>query len=111
MVLNDDELREKLAHDAYPRSNGYDPRWVIDNQMGPNALWLMEALTQAMPIERDMKVLDLGCGRAITSIFLAREPLFWLVPDAGPTGIDHLHPATGQISGWHCQVLRFAQQS
>lgn len=73
MVLNDDELREKLAHDAYPRSNGYDPRWVIDNQMGPNALWLMEALTQAMPIERGMKVLDLGCGRAITSIFLARE--------------------------------------
>ena len=72
-IVSDDELNDKLAHEAYPRSGGFDARWVIDNQMGPNALWLMEALTQAMPIERNMKVLDLGCGRAITSIFLAKE--------------------------------------
>ena len=71
--MTDHELLENFAHAAYPRASSYDVRWVIDNQMGPNALWLMEALTQAMPIERDMKVLDLGCGRAVTSIFLARE--------------------------------------
>jgi SAM-dependent methyltransferase len=41
--------------------------------MGPNALWLMEALTEVLPIERGMRVLDLGCGTAMTSIFLARE--------------------------------------
>ena len=67
------DLREVLAHRAYPRSNRYDPAWVIENQMGPNALWLVEALTQAMPIEPGAKVLDLGCGRAMTSIFLAKE--------------------------------------
>ena len=41
--------------------------------MGPNALWLMESLTEALPIEAGMRVMDLGCGRAMTSIFLARE--------------------------------------
>jgi len=41
--------------------------------MGPNALWLMEALVEALPIEPGTRVLDLGCGRAMTSIFLAKE--------------------------------------
>jgi SAM-dependent methyltransferase len=60
-------------HARYRRSNAYEPSWVLDNQMGPNALWLMEALTEAMPIEAGMRVLDLGCGTAMTSIFLAKE--------------------------------------
>ena len=62
-----------LHHPRYVRSNNYEPSWVIQNQMGPNALWLTEALTEIMPIEPGMKVLDLGCGRAMSSIFLARE--------------------------------------
>ncbi len=64
---------EELAHPRYPRASKYDPGWVIENQMGPNALWLLESLTQVLPIEPGMKVLDLGCGRAMTSIFLAKE--------------------------------------
>lgn len=63
----------RLFHPRYPRSNQYDADWVIANQMGPNALWLVESLTEVMPIEPGSKVLDLGCGRAMTSIFLARE--------------------------------------
>ena len=62
-----------LHHPRYPRSNGYDPQWVTRNQMGPNALWLTESLTEVMTIEPGMNVLDLGCGRAMSSIFLARE--------------------------------------
>jgi cyclopropane fatty-acyl-phospholipid synthase-like methyltransferase len=62
-----------LHHARYVRSNGYEPSWVIENQMGPNALWLTEALTEIVTIEPGMKVLDLGCGRAMSSIFLARE--------------------------------------
>lgn len=60
-------------HPRYPRSTGYDPEWVAENQMGPNALWLLESLTEVLAIEPGMKVLDLGCGKAMTSIFLARE--------------------------------------
>jgi SAM-dependent methyltransferase len=62
-----------LENDRYPRSNKYDSDWVFENQMGPNALWLMESLTEVLPIESGMKVLDLGCGKAMTSIFLAKE--------------------------------------
>ncbi len=62
-----------LHHPRYPRSNGYDPAWVTSNQMGPNALWLTEALTEVMTIQPGMKVLDLGCGKAMSSIFLAKE--------------------------------------
>jgi cyclopropane fatty-acyl-phospholipid synthase-like methyltransferase len=41
--------------------------------MGPNVLWLTEALTDAMALRPGMRVLDLGCGRALSSIFLAKE--------------------------------------
>jgi cyclopropane fatty-acyl-phospholipid synthase-like methyltransferase len=63
----------RLEHARYQRSNGYDPQWVIDNQMGPNPLWMIEALTEELRVTHDMRVLDLGCGTAMTSIFLARE--------------------------------------
>lgn len=66
-------MANELSHPRYPRSDGYDPYWVLTNQMGPNALWLLESLTEVMTFEPGMKVLDLGCGRAMTSIFLARE--------------------------------------
>ncbi len=62
-----------LHHPRYPRSGGYDAAWVVENQMGPNALWLLESLLEVVAIGPGMRVLDLGCGRAMTSIFLARE--------------------------------------
>ena len=43
------------------------------NQMGPNALWLTEALCQRMTLKPGMRVLDMGCGTAMSSIFLAKE--------------------------------------
>lgn len=63
-----------LQNPRFPRSNRYDEQWVFDNQMGPNALWLMESLSQVVEgINEGTKILDLGCGRAMTSIFLAKE--------------------------------------
>ena len=62
-----------LHHDRYRRSNNYDPDWVTNNQMGPNVLWLTESLTEVLTIDPGMKVLDLGCGMAASSIFLAKE--------------------------------------
>ena len=57
----------------FPRAARYDPDWVIDNMMGPNALWLAESLSQVMDLRPGMRVLDMGCGKALSSIFLARE--------------------------------------
>ncbi len=61
------------AHASYPRASRYDPRWVYLNHMGPNVLWIAEALTQVVDLEPGMRILDLGCGTALSSIFLARE--------------------------------------
>ena len=49
------------------------PDWVFGNNMGPNALWLMEWLTEAVPLAPDSRVLDMGCGMGITSVFLAEQ--------------------------------------
>ena len=68
-----DDLTARLTLKEYPRAAGYDPRWVLDNLMGPNVLWLTESLTEVVALEPGMRVLDLGCGKAVSSIFLARE--------------------------------------
>lgn len=61
-----------LRHE-FPLSSKYDPQWIIENQMGLNALWLTEWLCQKMEIHPGMRVLDLGCGKGLSSIFLAKE--------------------------------------
>ena len=64
------EGREALFRPAqFPRSANYDPEWVLGNMMGPNALWL----TECMGLEPGMRVLDMGCGKGMSSIFLAKE--------------------------------------
>jgi cyclopropane fatty-acyl-phospholipid synthase-like methyltransferase len=40
---------------------------------GANPLWLAEWLADALELRPGMRVLDLGCGRALSSIFLNRE--------------------------------------
>lgn len=62
-----------MKSDRFPRSNNYDQDFVAENQMGPSALWLTEWLTEKIEIKENMKILDLGCGRAMSSIFLAKE--------------------------------------
>ncbi|RPI20454.1 MAG: methyltransferase domain-containing protein [Acidobacteria bacterium] len=67
------DWKSLLVKPEFPRSNHYDPNWVVENQMGPNVLWLVEWLSERLALQPDMRVLDLGCGRAMSSIFLARE--------------------------------------
>ncbi len=68
-----ERFAELMSVAGMPRSSGYDPTWVYLNQMGPNVLWLAEALVEKMELRPGMRVLDMGCGTAISSIFLARE--------------------------------------
>ena len=82
------DIKQLLHKPEFPRSSRYEPAWMLENQMGPNALWLVEWLAEALPLRAGMRVLDLGCGRAMTSIFLAREfgvqvwaTDFWITPD------------------------------
>jgi len=75
MLMSDTntDLTALLTLDQFPRSASYNPRWVLDHLMGPNVLWLTEALSQVLHLTPGMRVLDMGCGRAISSIFLAKE--------------------------------------
>jgi len=68
-----DRIGDYLVHPQFPRSATYDPRWQYDNAMGPNPLWLLESLSEHLDLQPGMRVLDLGCGMAVTSIFLAKE--------------------------------------
>jgi SAM-dependent methyltransferase len=73
MDISKEQLAQMIAHDAFPLSAKYDPEWVIENQMGPSALWLTESLCGLMDLQPGMRVLDMGCGKAMSSIFLAKE--------------------------------------
>ena len=67
-----EEIASRVLLPEFPRSSRYDPQWQLDNSLDP-ALWYAELLSEVMSFTPGMRVLDLGCGRAITSIFLARE--------------------------------------
>jgi cyclopropane fatty-acyl-phospholipid synthase-like methyltransferase len=82
------EISKLLDKPEFPRSGKYDADWLLENQMGPNVLWLMEWLTDVVKLKPGARVLDLGCGRAISSIFLAKEfgakvwaADWWIGPD------------------------------
>jgi SAM-dependent methyltransferase len=59
--------------DRYPLSSRYDPEWVLALDMGPHPLWQLEDILSALALEPGSRILDLGCGRGATSVFLARE--------------------------------------
>jgi SAM-dependent methyltransferase len=65
---------ERLTSDRFPRASAYHPQWVLAAVSGgANPLWLTEWLGEALELRPGMRVLDLGCGRAMSSVFLRRE--------------------------------------
>lgn len=90
------ELAARLTLDGFPRSDSYDAVWMLENAMGPNPLWLAEALSQVMDLQPGMRVLDLGCGRAITSVFFAH----WWRRHWEKTGLLNVEVADTMPDGW-----------
>jgi SAM-dependent methyltransferase len=65
---------ERFRSDRFPRASRYHPEWIIGSASGgANSLWLTEWLAEALDLKPGMRVLDLGCGCAASSIFLYRE--------------------------------------
>lgn len=57
----------------YSKSAKYDKKFIKEGMMGPNSMKILEELMKGTTLTSDMRVLDLGCGRGLTSIFLAKE--------------------------------------
>jgi SAM-dependent methyltransferase len=65
---------KRFISERFPRASRYHPDWIMASVSGgANSLWLTEWLTAGMDLRPGMRVLDLGCGRAASSIFLRRE--------------------------------------
>lgn len=63
-----------LLSEQFPRASQYHPEWIRASASGgANPLWLAEWLSTALELRPGLRVLDLGCGRAMSSIFLHRE--------------------------------------
>ena len=56
----------------YPKTKKYDEHRVSETD-GAQSLWLLEELCKHLELKPGMKVLDMGCGKGITSVFLAKE--------------------------------------
>ena len=57
----------------YLKSKQYENEFIKENMMGPNSMIILENLLEDIPLTGNMRVLDLGCGNGLTSIFLAKE--------------------------------------
>src|SRR5438046_9594317 len=67
-------MTNNFISEKFPRSSAYHPDWVLASvSSAANALWMTEWLAEALELRPGMRVLDLGCGRASSSIFLRRE--------------------------------------
>ena len=67
-------MDDRFLSAQFPRASAYHPEWIAAGVSGgANPLWLAEWLAGALDLRPGMRVLDLGCGRALSSIFLHRE--------------------------------------
>jgi cyclopropane fatty-acyl-phospholipid synthase-like methyltransferase len=67
-------MDERFVSERFPRAAAYHPDWVLAATSGAaHPLWMAEWLAEALELRPGMRVLDLGCGRAASSVFLHRE--------------------------------------
>ena len=57
----------------YGKKTHIDDAFICENLMGPNCLRIIEELMHGISLPPKAKILDLGCGKGLTSLFLASE--------------------------------------
>lgn len=66
-------MRNPMSNEFFPLTAKYDKDWVRQNSFGGDTLYCLESLCEVIRFKKGMRILDLGCGNAISSIFLAKE--------------------------------------
>lgn len=74
-ISNEKKLNELIlmGEKRFPLAAKYPMEWIMENSMAPNPLWFTEDICKELDLKPGMKVLDMGCGMAISSIFMAKE--------------------------------------
>jgi cyclopropane fatty-acyl-phospholipid synthase-like methyltransferase len=49
----------------------FDDGFMSENMMGPNSMRIIEEMVKHLDINEGMRIMDLGCGKGLTSIYLA----------------------------------------
>lgn len=103
----------------YIKCMNYSEDFIRENIMGPNAIKLLEELLTLQPLPARATVLDLGCGRGLTSLFLAKEydlrvfaADLWIDPTENKQRFDAMGLSSEQIIPLRAEAheLPFAQE-
>lgn len=68
-----DKTTSNIHKVFFPLSSKYDKGWIKSNSLGENVLYNLESLCEVIEFKPGMRVLDLGCGKAVSAVFLAKE--------------------------------------
>ena len=55
------------------KADKYKKLFTNEFLMGPNSVRLLAEMLEKCPIDEGLRILDLGCGKGLTSLFLAKE--------------------------------------
>ena len=85
-------MKQAFEKNLFPLSSKYDKDWMVRNSLGENVLYNLESLCEVLDLKPGMKVLDLGCGKAVSAIFLAKEfeVCVWAVDPNIPASDNYL---------------------
>ena len=65
--------KDNVKNTANNRCENYRNFFTKEYLMGPNSLRLLDEMLKKYPLKEGARVMDLGCGMGITSLFLAKE--------------------------------------
>lgn len=57
----------------FERSDRFDKKILEERMMGPNAMRIAEELSESVPMTGQKRILDLGCGKGLSSYLLAKK--------------------------------------
>ncbi|HXK77420.1 MAG TPA: methyltransferase domain-containing protein [Oscillospiraceae bacterium] len=96
----------------YEKAEKYEFSFIKDFIMGPNPIKLEEELLLNHDIPQGATVLDLGCGRGLTSVFLVKEYGFrvfatdlWIGATENKRFFDRMGLSTEQIIPIHADAV------